>query len=153
MNYHHQAGVILCCLGCAIFGITEVPTDGVDFDTGDFTLGATGGSVPAQATTQPYVAPPAQATTEPYVAPPPPTVAANEKNTIPASPTTTASEQHVKVAQPGIVSPTSPAVAPEKDEKDNPAIKPKVVDLLDDYKQEQRTPMSEDDNGVIGELD
>ena len=27
--------MILCCLGCAIFGITEVPTDGVEFDTGD----------------------------------------------------------------------------------------------------------------------
>ena len=23
-------------MGCAIFGITEVPTDGVEFDTGDF---------------------------------------------------------------------------------------------------------------------
>ena len=34
-----QAGIILCCLGCAIFGITEVPTDGVDFDTGDFDEG------------------------------------------------------------------------------------------------------------------
>ena len=31
-----QAGIILCCLGCAIFGITEVPTDGIEFDTGDF---------------------------------------------------------------------------------------------------------------------
>lgn len=27
--------MILCCLGCAIFGITEVRTDGVEFDTGD----------------------------------------------------------------------------------------------------------------------
>ena len=25
----------MCCLGCAIFGITEVPTDGVEFDSGD----------------------------------------------------------------------------------------------------------------------
>mmetsp|Transcript_2559 Transcript_2559/g.3631 ORF Transcript_2559/g.3631 Transcript_2559/m.3631 type:complete len:596 (+) Transcript_2559:218-2005(+) len=30
-----SASVILCCLGCAIFGISEVPTDGVDFDTGE----------------------------------------------------------------------------------------------------------------------
>lgn len=30
-----QASLILCCLGCAIFGITEVNTDGVEFDTGD----------------------------------------------------------------------------------------------------------------------
>lgn len=27
--------MILCCLGCAIFGITEISTDGVEFDTGD----------------------------------------------------------------------------------------------------------------------
>jgi len=31
-----SAGIILCCVGLAIFGITEVPTEGVDFDTGDF---------------------------------------------------------------------------------------------------------------------
>jgi hypothetical protein len=31
-----QAGIVLLCLGCAIFGITEVPTDGVDFDTVDY---------------------------------------------------------------------------------------------------------------------
>jgi len=31
------AGLILCCIGCAIFGITEVPTDGVEFDTGQET--------------------------------------------------------------------------------------------------------------------
>ena len=29
------ASIILCCLGCAIFGITEVSTDGVEFDTGE----------------------------------------------------------------------------------------------------------------------
>jgi hypothetical protein len=34
-NYF-QAGIILCCLGLAIFGITEVPTEGVEFDTCDF---------------------------------------------------------------------------------------------------------------------
>lgn len=29
------ASLVLFCLGCAIFGITEVPTDGVEFDVGD----------------------------------------------------------------------------------------------------------------------
>lgn len=29
------ASIMLCCLGCAIFGITEVSTDGVEFDTGE----------------------------------------------------------------------------------------------------------------------
>lgn len=33
-----QASIILCCLGCAIFGITEVPTDGVQFDTTDYSV-------------------------------------------------------------------------------------------------------------------
>mmetsp|Transcript_12906 Transcript_12906/g.18015 ORF Transcript_12906/g.18015 Transcript_12906/m.18015 type:complete len:594 (+) Transcript_12906:155-1936(+) len=33
------AGTILCCLGCAIFGMTEVPTDGVEFDTGSLDTG------------------------------------------------------------------------------------------------------------------
>lgn len=32
------ASIILCCLGCAIFGITEVPTDGVQFDTTDYSV-------------------------------------------------------------------------------------------------------------------
>uniref|UniRef100_A0A7S1UVB4 J domain-containing protein n=1 Tax=Grammatophora oceanica TaxID=210454 RepID=A0A7S1UVB4_9STRA len=32
-----MAGMILCCIGFAIFGITEVPTDGVEFDTGEDT--------------------------------------------------------------------------------------------------------------------
>lgn len=30
------AGTILLCLACAIFGVTEVPTDGVEFDTGNY---------------------------------------------------------------------------------------------------------------------
>lgn len=30
------AGIILLCLGCAIFGVTEVPTDGVEFDTANY---------------------------------------------------------------------------------------------------------------------
>jgi hypothetical protein len=33
-----QAGTILCCIGCAIFGITEVSTDGVAFDATDTDL-------------------------------------------------------------------------------------------------------------------
>jgi hypothetical protein len=34
----YQAGTILCCIGCAIFGITEVSTDGVAFDATDTDL-------------------------------------------------------------------------------------------------------------------
>jgi hypothetical protein len=35
-TYPLQAGLILCCLGCAIFGVTEVSTDGIDFENTDF---------------------------------------------------------------------------------------------------------------------
>ena len=32
-----QAGITLCCLGCAIFGISEVPDgNGVEFNSGNF---------------------------------------------------------------------------------------------------------------------
>ena len=47
-----QAAIILCCLGCAIFGITEVPTDGVEFDTGDLTESGTAESSPMHDSTQ-----------------------------------------------------------------------------------------------------
>ena len=40
-----KAGIILCCLGCAIFGITEVPTDGVEFDTENFVMDAAADSL------------------------------------------------------------------------------------------------------------
>jgi hypothetical protein len=42
-------GIILCCLGCAIFGISEIPTDGVQFEEGDF--GESGNADPTVATT------------------------------------------------------------------------------------------------------
>jgi Transmembrane Fragile-X-F protein len=45
-----SAGIILCCLGLAIFGITEVPTDGVEFDTGDFGSAESSEYVPAPGT-------------------------------------------------------------------------------------------------------
>jgi hypothetical protein len=61
--FNAQAGIILCCLGCAIFGITEVPTDGVVFDTGDFAY--------SNAEQQTAASPP---TAAPYIPPPPPNV-------------------------------------------------------------------------------
>ncbi|KAG7346150.1 chaperone DnaJ domain containing protein [Nitzschia inconspicua] len=39
------ASIILCCLGLAIFGITEVPTDGVGFDPVDFVVEGSGESL------------------------------------------------------------------------------------------------------------
>ena len=56
----------MCCLGCAIFGITEVPTDGVDFDTGELSDSGTCESpmhAAASATTgtAAYVPPPPEA--------------------------------------------------------------------------------------------
>jgi hypothetical protein len=60
---HFQAGIILCCLGLAIFGITEVPTEGVEFDTSDFVVeGSTeslegGGVTTVEPPVRNYVAP------------------------------------------------------------------------------------------------
>lgn len=43
------AGSILLCLGCAIFGVSEVPTDGVEFDTANY--GYSGPTAQSAATT------------------------------------------------------------------------------------------------------
>lgn len=61
----------MCCLGCAIFGITEVPTDGVDFDTGEISDSGTYSDTP----TQPAAASPTPGGTAAYVPPPPSTQA------------------------------------------------------------------------------
>ena len=61
---------MLCCIGCAIFGVTELSTNGIDFETGDFAYqNAEEGKMPASA-----AAPPAPASIQPtsvYVPPPP----------------------------------------------------------------------------------
>lgn len=51
------AGIILCCLGCAIFGITEVPTDGVEFDAADLSETPTAESSPVNAPQSAYTPP------------------------------------------------------------------------------------------------
>jgi hypothetical protein len=48
-----QAGIILCCLGLAIFGITEVPTEGLEFDAGDFVID--GSAESAESLASPFV--------------------------------------------------------------------------------------------------
>eukprot|EP00977_Amphora_coffeiformis_P005715 scaffold1211_cov169-Amphora_coffeaeformis.AAC.14 len=57
------AGIILLCLGCAIFGVTEVPTDGVEFDTA--TYGYSGPTAQSATTTNTPEAAPAPNRTEP----------------------------------------------------------------------------------------
>ena len=61
---------MLCCIGCAIFGVTELSTNGIDFETGDFAYqNAEEGKMPAGA-----AVPPAPASIQPtsvYVPPPP----------------------------------------------------------------------------------
>jgi len=73
------AGILLLCLGCAIFGITEVPTDGVEFDTADF--GFVAGAAPAGSTEMPQTssvnyAPPQAPAPSPIIAMPQNTAAA-----------------------------------------------------------------------------
>ncbi|KAL7563258.1 hypothetical protein ACA910_016625 [Epithemia clementina (nom. ined.)] len=77
------AGIMLCCLGCAIFGIQEVPTDGVEFDTADFGYTAgdpkppnTATNIPQQSDSTNYTPPqPSQNAPEPVIVPPPATAA------------------------------------------------------------------------------
>jgi len=61
-----QAGIVLCCLGLAIFGITEVPTEGVDFDTGDFVVDGSAESAESTAgpTAGTYAPPPSDKSKE-----------------------------------------------------------------------------------------
>ena len=87
------AGIMLCCLGCAIFGIQEVPTDGVEFDTADFGYSSTEAKptqagMPQQPTqssnyTPPQQQPPPPADPSPVIVPPPPSTP--EPSTIPAT--------------------------------------------------------------------
>jgi len=81
-----QAGIILCCLGCAIFGITEVPTDGLEFDTGGYGAMAGGtGPIPTQA--------PEKTSTSPIYVPPPAAQTSAAPTIIPTpDPATTTSE-------------------------------------------------------------
>ena len=72
--FHHylQAGLILSCLGCAIFGITEVPTNGVEFDPADFayTNAEEGTAPPTTAAATPIYVPPPEPVTPVVVVPP-----------------------------------------------------------------------------------
>lgn len=65
----YQAGIILLCLGCAIFGITEVPMEGIEFDYERFGVETAHQSA---ANTGPTPATGATIATPVYVPPPPP---------------------------------------------------------------------------------
>lgn len=80
---------MLCCIGCAIFGVTELSTNGIDFETGDFAYqNAEEGKMPAGAAVD--VAPPARAPTQPtsvYAPPPPQAQAPQQTANVPATAT------------------------------------------------------------------
>ena len=77
---------MLSCIGCAIFGISEVPTEGINFDVGDFAyMNAEAGTAPGPGS----AAPPSGATPNKtvYVPPPPPEptpAPASEGSAVPA---------------------------------------------------------------------
>lgn len=136
------AGLILCCVGFAIFGITEVPTDGVEFDTGDFSYSQaeTGGY------TQQSAPPPSQAnapsTSANYVPPPPmPSEAAvppPSQTSTPVQVSTTDSATTgggAAIPKPAAASVSSPATGP--------------IDLLDDAPTNPATSKS----GEFNDLD
>lgn len=66
------ASLLLCCIGCAIFGVTEVPTDGIDFDSGDFAYVNAEAGAPTQPSTPQQQQPDTPQTGPVYVPAPPP---------------------------------------------------------------------------------
>lgn len=114
-------------MGCAIFGITEVPTDGVDFAS-DF--GYTNADTPAQPMAAPY-------------APPPPNTTSAEPITLdqPATSAATITDPKSAKASQTAVNHAKTVIPPPQEA---------TVDLLGDNKQE-RTPQA--NQGEINELD
>lgn len=132
------AGIVLCCLGCAIFGITEVPTDGLDFDTADF-----GGPVAAAAAATtpsgPGDATPAAATGSDHIYVPPP-----------PSASTGAAPSDVNNQNDMTRTSSSPPTATSQPIGDAQQTQGATVDLLDDN-HDQRPSSSQ--QGEIHELD
>jgi hypothetical protein len=115
-------------LGCAIFGITEVPTDGVDFDTSDYGYSSTNNAG------QP--APPTP-TAAPYIPPPPPSAdVATEQPAATLVPETGQSDSNTG----------SSAIPP-------PTVDSAPVDLLNDVEQGQSSPPQETKSGEFHDLD
>ena len=75
------AGMLLLFLGCAIFGLTEVPTDGVEFDTAEYGFPAGGGQteMPTTSSSVNYTPPsqPSESVSSPVIAMPPPPMTEN----------------------------------------------------------------------------
>jgi hypothetical protein len=123
-----QAGIVLCCLGCAIFGITEVPTDGIDFDTSDFGYSSTNNAG------QPAVPTP---TAAPYIPPPPPSAdVATEQPAATLAPETGQGDSN-----------TGSGAIP------TPTVESAPVDLLNDAEQGQTSPSQETKSGEFHDLD
>mmetsp|Transcript_12611 Transcript_12611/g.34971 ORF Transcript_12611/g.34971 Transcript_12611/m.34971 type:complete len:582 (-) Transcript_12611:6987-8732(-) len=120
------AGIVLCCLGCAIFGIQEVPTDGVEFDTAEFGYGGgTSATEMPPARSSVHYAPPPAATPSPVIVMPPPP-----------------SSSEPEAQQPSKSTIPVPVAAPA----------PQPVDLLDNNTSSTRDRTSADEE-QIGELD
>jgi hypothetical protein len=128
LSLNVQAGIVLCCLGCAIFGITEVPTDGVDFDTSDFGYSSTNNAGQSPAPTP---------TAAPYIPPPPPSSdVATEQSGATLVPETGQGDSNTGSSA---ISPPTAETAP--------------VDLLNDAEQGQISPPQETKSGELHDLD
>lgn len=66
------ASLLLCCIGCAIFGVTEVRTDGIDFDNVYVAAeeGVNPVNAPSTAAPAPYTPPPASEMSPSIILPP-----------------------------------------------------------------------------------
>ena len=118
-----QAGIVLCCLGCAIFGITEVPTDGVDFDASGYGYSSTNNAGQPAAPTP---------TAAPYIPP-------------------TSSSADVATEQPAAT--LVPSTGQGDSEILPPTVETAPVDLLNDVEQGQISAPQETKAGEFHDLD
>lgn len=119
------AGIILLCLGCAIFGVTEVPTDGVEFDTANYgysgptAQSASTTAVPESAAPAPAPAPTGSA---PIITPVPPKTPNEPSTATYAPPSAAAADAQRNNAMPVA---RGPVIVPPSVQHQQP------VDLLD----------------------
>jgi len=124
--------MLLCCIGCAIFGVTEVSTDGIDFETGDFAYqNAEEGKAPGTGTSEAT-----PAASQPVYVPPPPSA---------PQPDTTTQEPVSALAEPSVPETTAAA---EVSGVEPPSQQEAPIDQLG-----TQTNDGKDNSGVINELD
>lgn len=124
---------MLCCIGCAIFGVTELSTNGIDFETGDFAYqNAEEGKMPAGAAAA--AAPPAPASIQPtsaYVPPPPQPQAPQQTVNVSANAALPGTQSNAVASEPSDKQTSDQLQGSAQTQKQTENEMPNVVDELD----------------------